>query len=228
MTMDDQALPDGLDEFDPELVEARILCTQTAVAFPYSALTCLALGLSLRDVAPQTLLLGWMAAVLLLTCLRYLVLRPHCPPSSARGARWLICFAVSILISGILWGLAPVLLVPYSHQNPVQFTLYSGLALLVNCGLVAATVASYSVSRCVLFLFSAPALVPPSIYVIATGDRYNTAMGGFVLLYFAFIMSASMRLHVELMRLVDIARESRQLRSRMDGSTGRRPGSRTA
>ncbi len=227
MTMDDLALPaDQGKELPVELVQARILCTQSTIVFLYPVLACLALGLLLWNVSPRPLLLGWTAAIVLHTLIRYLLLPPSRPPAQGHGGRWLNRFAVTAMLSGLLWGLAPVLLVPAQPQHPARFALYTGLILLVVCGLVAGALASYAISRLVLFVYCAPALVPPSAYLIALGDRYDTALGGFVLLYFAFIMSSSLRLHMQMMQFVELARESHRLQrpAPWDGYSASPPG----
>ena len=76
--------------------------------------------------------------------------------------------------------------------------------MLIVCGLVAGAVVTYSVNKWVIFFYAFPALVPPAIYMITLGDKYNSALGGFVFIYFIFITVSSFRLNKQYAYYMDI------------------------
>jgi len=177
--------------------QARILYNQSATTLFFPVIACLALCLLLWDVAGHRRLLAWAGAVIIYTMLRYIIIRQqrHREITPANAGKWLDVFTVGALFSGILWGAAAVVLVPYRPDSLVRFTLYNGLTLLIICGLVAGAVISYSVSRWVLFFYAFPALALPGFYLISLGDLFNSALGGYVLLYLMFIVISSFRLN---------------------------------
>lgn len=180
-------------------IQARFLYSQAVVTFFFPPAAALALCILLWDESPLTRLWTWTAAVVLHTAGRYWFLWRQRRPSVAEGVPPpLNVYAAGAFISGALWGAAPLLLIPYSPTGLIEFTLYNGLALIMVCGLVAGAAVSYCISMRVLFCFATPALLPPAFYLISLGDRFNSALGGFVLLYFLFITAASMRMHQQL------------------------------
>ena len=79
---------------------------------------------------------------------------------------------------------------------------------------------AYSISKWVLFFYSFPALLPPAFYLISLGDKYNSALGGFVVLYFIFITASSFRLNRQLMsymeneyKMQDLIRQYNELKT---------------
>jgi hypothetical protein len=183
--------------------QARFLYSQAGVTYFFPLAAALALCILLWEDAPLTRLGPWMLAVALHTGARYAFLwhlrrQPAREQPPGVGA-----YAAGAFISGCLWGMAPLLLIPYSPTRLVEFTLFNGLALIIVCGLVAGAAVSYCISMRVLFAFAAPALLPPALYLISLGDRFNSALGGFVLLYFLFIAMASLRMHQQLRVFVE-------------------------
>jgi hypothetical protein len=176
--------------------QARVLYYHSVTTILFPVLACLMLCLLLWEISDHGRLITWAAAVVLFTLSRYaLILKQRqneLIPDNA--GRWLDVFTVNAMLSGILWGMSAIILVPYKPDALIVFTLYNGLTILVICGLVAGAVISYSVSKSVLFFYAFPALAPPAFYLISLGDMYNSFLGGFVLLYLVFITIASFRL----------------------------------
>ena len=186
--------------------QARILYYHSVTTILFPALACLMLCLLLWEASDHRRLFAWAAAVILFTLSRYAMVlkqrRHELNPENA--GKWLDIFTVIAMLSGILWGMAAIILVPYKPDNLIVFTLYNGLAILVICGLVAGAVISYSVSKLALFFYAFPALAPPAFYLISLGDMYNTFLGGFVLLYLLFITVTSFRLNNQYRYYIDM------------------------
>jgi len=195
-------MEDSIEEARRDGARLRILYSQSPLAFSFPVLAGLVLVPMLWDRSSRVLLLGWLATVIVYSGLRlfFLLRCRHSEPEITRCGQRLNSFAVSALVSGIIWGAAPILLVPYQAGKLVEFTLHNGLVILVVCGLTAGAAVAYAASLRVLFLYVVPALVPPAFYLISLGDRYNTTLGGLVLLYFIFISAAAIRMNCQLQR----------------------------
>lgn len=210
---------DALEEARLDRTRAHLLYSQSLVTFTFPVFAAIALGAVLWDLAPRHVLLGWVGTVILYSLARYGLLWRY--RWAAAGAEmdqdWLNLFAMSALISGVLWGAAPILLVPYQAAGLVEFTLHNGLILLVVCGLAGGAAVAYAASLRVVFFYIVPALVSPAFYLISLGDRYNSALGGFVLLYFVFVTTAAIRMHHQLRRHFEMEFVLEQLQKDMDG-----------
>lgn len=177
-------------------IHARILRDQAAITYFFPIAAALALCLLLWDEAPRPRLAAWVLIVLLHALLRYSYL---CRRDDATAPpRGIGAFALGALSSGLIWGAAPMLLIPYDPSRIVEFTLFNGLTLLVICGLTAGAALAYAASLRVLFCFTVPALLPSALYLVFLGDRYNSALGGFVLLYFLFVSISALRMNLQL------------------------------
>lgn len=193
---------------DSTLIQSRLLHSQAAVTYLFPLAAALALCALLWQDAPRLRLLGWCAAILALSAARYLLLwRAGAVNSAAQARARINAFAAGAFLSGTAWGAAPLLLIQRDPAAVVEFTLFNCLALLVICGLTAGAALAYAASLRVLFCFSAPALLPPGLFLIALGDRFNSALGGFVLLYFLFVALAAARMHFQLCQFMRVEQE---------------------
>jgi hypothetical protein len=179
-------------------VRLRILRDQAAITYSFPVAAALALCVLLWEEAPRLRLGAWMLLVLGHAYIRYSLLRRPDDNGRVRTQAGIAVFAVAAFTSGLIWGSAPLLLIPYDPARVVEFTLYNGLTLLVICGLASGAALAYAASLQVLFCFSVPALIPCALYLISLGDRYNSALGGFVLLYFLFVSISALRMNLQL------------------------------
>ena len=191
---------------DLDQARTRLLYSQSVLTFLYPVLAAIAVSALLWDVSSRQRLLGWAIITAAYSLSRFALLGwfRRRAGSGDINAAWLNLLAASVFVSGMLWGLAPIILVPNDPARPVEFTLYNGLVFLVICGLVAGAVVVYSWSMRVVCMYVLPALVPGALYLITLGDRYNSALGGFVLLYLVFILVAATRMHVQLRRYLEV------------------------
>lgn len=186
--------------------QVRILYNQSVITFLFPVMAAPAICFLLWDVASHFRLLAWTGTVIAYSLARYLIIwqQRRVPITPDNVNKWLDIFNASVFFSGLLWGAACILLVPYDPGRPIEFTVYNSLAMLIVCGLTAGAVVAYSVSLWALFFYACPALLPPAVYLILLGDKYNSALGGFVLLYFLFISALSFRLHQQFRYYLDI------------------------
>jgi hypothetical protein len=174
---------------------ARLLREQAAITYFFPIAAALALCLLLWHEAPRPRLVAWTMVVLVHALIRYACLNRS--PFDA-GPRAVAAFAAGALSSGIIWGVAPLLLIPNDPARVVEFTLFNGLTLIVICGLTTGAALAYAASLRVLFSFIVPALLPSALHLVSLGDRYNSALGGFVLLYFLFLSVSALSMNLQL------------------------------
>ncbi|HEY7841473.1 MAG TPA: hypothetical protein VIC61_07865 [Gammaproteobacteria bacterium] len=179
-------------------MRVRILRDQAPITFFFPVAAALALCLLLWDEAPRVRLVAWALLVFAHACVRFSTLRRPAPVAVDASPPGLWSFAAGAFTSGLIWGIAPLLLVTYDPSRVIEFTLFNGLILLVICGLTAGAALAYAASLRVLFCFAVPALIPSALHFISIGDRYNSALGGFILLYFLFIAVSAMHMNFQL------------------------------
>ena len=197
--------PDILTETAKDYLLARtqveILFSQSAITFLFPVIFAFIISYVIREVANTTILIVWLVVVVLYSIGRYLLLWMYYRSGVGKTAyrKWLFRLNIGIFLSGLVWGVAGIILIPYKVDSLVEFTLYNSLIMLTVCGIVAGAMVSYSISLNTVILYVVPALVPPGLYMITLGDKYNTALGGFVLLYFIFIILTAYRLNSQLL-----------------------------
>ena len=175
--------------------QLNILYSQAGITFLFPPIAACCLALVLWDVAARFSLCIWLALITLHSVVRYILLwrfhRDEINPASADI--WLNRFIMAVIISGGLWGAAGTLLIPYDN------------------GLVSGALISYSINIWVFIGYSFPALIPPAVYLISLGDRYNSTFGGFILLYYFFIWVAASRMNKLFNRFMDIEYQQKEL-----------------
>jgi hypothetical protein len=198
---------------------SHLLYSQSRLTFLFPAIAAVSLCALLWSVASRLPVLVWLALVIGLTILRFRMLRlmhlQQRPPEP--GDVWLNAFALGALLSGMLWGVAPMIVVPMAPDRVLEYTLYRGLVMLVVCGLVAGATVTYVISVRVWLSFTIPALAVPGLYLTTLGDRLNGALGGFVLLFLFFITVAGLRMNAQLRRFVEMEHRLKVLESDLRG-----------
>lgn len=213
---------ESLDRDYRVIKQNEVLYSQSVITFVFPVLAAPAICYLVWDISQRHNLVIWTATVIVYSLLRFLIIWQYhkIKPGPDRAGFWHDLFTGSVFISGIIWGMAPIVLIPYEPARIIEFTLYNGLTFLIICGLVAGAVVAYSISKWVLFFYSFPALLPPAFYLISLGDKYNSALGGFVVLYFIFITASSFRLNRQLMsymeneyKMQDLIRQYNELKT---------------
>lgn len=197
---------DQLRAFHRLSSQIQILYSQSVVTFLFPILAAPAICLLLWPIAGHKRLFVWAVAVIIYSLARYVLIwmQRRAPVTPENANKWLDLFTASVFGSGILWGSAAIILAPYHPGTLVEFTLYNSLVMLIVCGLVAGAVIAYAVSKRVVLFYTFPALIPAGLHLIILGDRYNSTLGGFVLLYFLFITTLSFRLNRQFSYYLDI------------------------
>ncbi|OIP66728.1 MAG: hypothetical protein CO150_07400 [Nitrospirae bacterium CG_4_9_14_3_um_filter_53_35] len=156
-----------------------------------TAINALILVWILRNQAPQTHLMAWLAAVLLVTLLRLPLLYRKIPLfSGPDSTRRLAVFLISGAgLSGAAWGSASLIIFPTDsivHQTFMAF---------VVGGMVAGAAGLYSVMMTAFLAFSLPVLIPLIFRFLAAGDEIHVAMGGMTFLFAVLMTFTAKRIH---------------------------------
>ncbi len=194
--------------------QVEILYSQSVTTFLFPVLASFILAFALWGIANRPVLTLWVGTICVYSLIRYLLLWKYMRSDLTleNASKWLDIFIAMACLSGIMWGLAAIILIPYEGKNIIEFTLYTGITLLAVSGLVAGATISYSVSLTVLFFYILPALLPPALYLISLGDIYNSTLGGFILLYCFFIFSAGFRMNRQLLGYIHKQNELEKLK----------------
>lgn len=198
---------------DPLAQQVNILYSQSVITFLFPLLAALCVAALLQNQADRRILAGWLITIFLHGASRYYLLWSyfHDAAVTAQSSTWMNRFLLGAFLSGGLWGFAGILLIPYRSAESIAFTLNNGLLLLMVCGLVAGSVISYAINIRVTFCYSLPALLPPAFHLISIGDRYNSAFGGLLLLYYLYILVAAIRMNRQLVYFLNMEHREREL-----------------
>ena len=134
------------------------------------------------------ILLGWMAAIVVITAVRaVLFLRRPDDPAAIDNRRWVRHFFVGTLFSGASWGAASYLLFP-PQDVPPQASLAFVLAALA-----AGSVTSLSALRSATAAFLLPALLPLVFRLLTANTELGPVMGLMALLFLVMVGLNSQR-----------------------------------
>jgi diguanylate cyclase (GGDEF)-like protein/PAS domain S-box-containing protein len=157
--------------------------------------------------APIGLLTGWLTASSLVYMARYLlVLAYHRTPPARRAARpWDAWFLTGALVSGLLWGLSGVILLPEDSIAHQAF-LVVGIT-----GVGSGAAVSYAALRGVPQAFVVPALVPFGLHLAASGGGMQQMMGFVVLMFMAVLIVSALIMHQSIERSLRLGLENESL-----------------
>ena len=177
--------------------QVAILYSQAPVTFTFPLVFGLLLCFFLNDLVASPVLYAWTLVLFIFTISRYYFLWLYQRQEVTAGnvTFWLFIFITGVFFSGVLWGLAPILLVPYSLDNLPVYTLQSGLIILLICGLVAGAGVTYSVNLLVMYSYTIPVLLLPAMHLVTLGDPLTGILGCFVFIYLLFISFSVLRLN---------------------------------
>ena len=113
-------------------------------------------------------------------------------PPNAEVRRWYILHVIGTTLSGILWGLAGIILFPdnsVSHQIFIAFVLG---------GMVAGAIGTYSIIMTAFLGFSIPTALPIALNFFALGDEMHVSMGGMTVIFWLLMFFTAKRLNMVL------------------------------
>lgn len=170
-----------------DLIHLRItrqLYQHASAAIFSSILNCLIVGIVFRNIVDPRINFGWVAICLIYMLFRYIfiqwVLKKKINLKNYR--RRLFHFGLTICISGILFGSAGILYL--SLERPA----YNAFIFFLLGGIFAGSMGAFAIEKRVFAAFSAPVILPVTIYSFILGGEINTAMATMGIIFIAMMM----------------------------------------
>ncbi len=156
-----------------------------------TVINSVALAYVFWQVVPHHILIGWLACLFTVTCIRAVQVYHYRvkPPSHAEAWRKRTQFIFGLALSGIVWGASALFLFPI-----VSLTHQVFLAFVLG-GMVAGAAGTLSVIRAAFLSFSIPVLTPLIYRFFSVGDEIHVTMGGMTFFFAVLIHLAALRVH---------------------------------
>ncbi len=193
--------------------EVRALYAQSGPVLLANVAVASLVTATLWQTTPRWQLLGWFAALLLLSAARVALLRRfRLAAPAAPEATWGRRFVSGSFVSGLLWGGAGAL---FFDSNSA---LAQALLTFAIGGMVAAAAGTLACHLPAFFAFFAPALLPLAVRAFAEGDRMHLGLGALVLAYAVFMQRVARNNHRAFARAFRLANENAGLVARLEQS----------
>jgi diguanylate cyclase (GGDEF)-like protein len=180
------------DTPDPGILNPQIdqSFRQLPISLVVNLVNGLILVLVLWGAASAPVLLTWLLLLVAVTGTRFLTMRAFrkATPDRREHAAWTHYFVAGAGASGVVWGLAGVLLF-----HPSSFPHQVFLAFVLG-GMVAGAVPLLSSVRRAYWLFAIPAVVPISIQMLSIGDPMHLIMGLMIAIFGFAMLSTSVQI----------------------------------
>jgi len=161
----------------PELIEH--VFRQLPAALYTNLLLSALMVLVLWDLFPAEILFFWLTMLYAVSLLRFMLYHRHRRrlDSQITPEQWLCRYSAGAILSGIIWGSAPLLF--YSGKSP-QTNVFIAFVL---GGLIAGASSSMAPLKMTLRVFVSLICLPISTLFIIHGDSLHLAMGSMLLIY---------------------------------------------
>lgn len=171
--------------------QVKLLYQQTPKALIVTLIVATALVYVYWDYVVREWLVGWLAAIYLLTSVRFLLVRSYfrIKPLMTDSVRWGRWFMIGVALSGLLWGAAGGIFF-VSDSETHQFFL----AYLLG-GMIAGAMATLSYYKGAFLIFSVPVVLPFSYQVLIHETETQMVIVLTFLLFAGAMSSISYRLY---------------------------------
>ncbi len=171
--------------------QVKLLYQQTASSLPATLIIAAVLVSVLWDVVSESWLIGWLAAICVLTFVRYLLVLFYFRknPSVTESVVWGRFFVFGVFLAGLLWGTAGGVF--FVSDSPVHQLF---LAFLLG-GMVGGGMSTLSSYKGAYLVFSVPTLTPYTYQIIVHGSDNYSAIALTYLLFLFMMVNISHRLH---------------------------------
>ncbi|POZ53837.1 diguanylate cyclase [Methylovulum psychrotolerans] len=169
--------------------QVPILYASIPVSLLGNALIALILAGIQSQVLAASALLIWLTVLGVALAFRWLLLLRYRKASQPEPDLWLRRFRLSMLATGVAWGLASILTFPVNtlpHQAFLAFAI---------AGLTAGANTTLSVDRQSLLAFTLPTLIGLITRLLTAGTTMHIAMAAMVMLYLLFTDMIARRTH---------------------------------
>ncbi len=136
-----------------------------------------------REVIASPVIISWFALVFLVAVSRvYLVYYFKRHSEKHITDHHLVKFRIGVLVAGLTWGAAGLLLFPMNDPEHQMFLIF------MLAGMTAGGIVSYSADLTSSIFYTVSVLAPISIRLLLVGDNISTAMCFAVLVYLVFML----------------------------------------
>jgi len=183
------------------------LCRQSNVALPGNLLVAFCIALLFWQKSHSHFLIFWFLAMTAVLLTRYLIARTFqtANKKTLDTRVWFLRYGTCMFTNGLLWGILGI----YTFYTTPQ--LYQSITLVTLAGLVAAGVATTSVSIPTFLVFSSPILLPFGFLMIWSGQFEQILLGILVITYFGVTTQAARQLNNVIMESLTYRYEKIQL-----------------
>lgn len=167
-------------------VQLKQLFSSSVASLSTSVLLAAILAYTQSEVVGTTIAAGWFAAIMIVTLARaaLFVTYSQAERKAEVSGIWLTRFRVGVLLAGVVWGSAGVLMFPANdahHQMLLTFIL---------AGLSVGAVVSYSADLLSAIVFAVASLLPFALRLLVEPDSLSVSMGLSGILYIGFIVAS--------------------------------------
>lgn len=148
-----------------------------------------------REVTPSSVMLPWLSLVIVLALVRAAlnIAYTHSPAEDySANTVHLFRFRAGVLIAGLAWGSAGVVMFPANDPQHQLFLIF------MLAGLSAGSVISYSADLFSAIIYSVSVITPILIRLLIAGDSFSLAMSMAILLYLGFMIVNSRQNYLSL------------------------------
>ena len=197
--------PDGDDL--PAVLQVKLMYSHLPASQTVALANGVVLAIVLSSVVEPEAIVGWVAALILVTLARmYLgVLFRRASLSAPDVSVWRAYFFVGAIASGLVWGSTALLLYPpqsFVHQVFVAFVLG---------GMVVGAMAALTPAFLAFVLFATCALLPMIARYLLVGDYIHNAMGGMGVIFLVAMLVIGKRIHDTIAESLKLRSENREL-----------------
>ena len=148
-----------------------------------------------REVTPSSVMLPWLSLVIVVALVRAAlnIAYKHSPVEDySTNTIHLFRFRAGVLIAGLAWGSAGVVMFPANDPQHQLFLIF------MLAGLSAGSVISYSADLVSAIIYSVSVITPILIRLLIAGDSFSLAMSMAILLYLGFMIVNSRQNYLSL------------------------------
>ncbi|MFA7387918.1 MAG: PAS domain S-box protein, partial [Thiohalobacteraceae bacterium] len=198
----------------PQAIDERLRLAQIELLYQQATPTLIGAGAALLffvyvlyGSAPPQLLWSWLGVSGLVYVLRFTLVRIHRNHVVRTADRhpWDLWYLLGALLSGLLWGVAGLLLLP---ENSIA---HQAFLVVGVTGLGAGAAVSYAALPGLPQAFIVPALAPFGLHLIASGDKLQQMMGFVVLMFMAVLAVSAMVMQRSIERSLRLGLEKEAL-----------------
>ena len=170
-----------------EAERLRLVFSNLPVTLLVSVATAVILAGLLRDAVPPLPLLGWLAAGILISCLRYLEYRRfrRAADPLLDVRRWIRRLVLGTAASGVFWGSSALVL--FRPDDPA----YQVVIAFVLAGLSAGSMTSYAALRRCYFAFVLPAVLPIALRMAIQHDDIDRGIALLTVLFLGVVIRSA-------------------------------------